>query len=266
MDRQPVVAGQFYPGSGPVLRADVAKYLQGSPSVERTLLAMVPHAGYVFSGSVAGRTVAQANLADRVVLIGPNHTGRGQKLAVWSDGKWILPGSSVPVDSGLAGIILGQPGFSADYEAHLYEHSLEVVLPFLYAVKNDLSVVPIAVAEPGLENLLLAGKDLALAIQETAQETSLVVSSDMSHFISHHLAEEKDKLAIDRVLDLDPEGLYQTVRSKNISMCGMLPMVLGLSCVKELGAKKATLVDYTTSGEVNKDYSQVVGYAGILVS
>jgi MEMO1 family protein len=266
MDRTPVVAGQFYPGNQTALQEAVAKYLQGSPSSQKTLLAMVPHAGYVFSGPTAGKTIASSHLADRVVLIGPNHTGRGQKLAVWSDGKWILPGLSVPVDSGLAASILDQPGFSADYEAHLYEHSLEVVLPFLHAVKSDLSVVPIAVAEPGLENLLLAGKNLALAIEETGLETSLVVSSDMSHFISHHQAEEKDKMAIDRILALDPEGLYRTVRSNNISMCGMLPMVLGLSCVKELGAAKATLVDYTTSGEVNKDYSQVVGYAGILVS
>jgi MEMO1 family protein len=266
MDRQPVVAGQFYPGSGPVLRADVAKYLQGSPSVERTLLAMVPHAGYVFSGSVAGRTVAQANLAGKVVLVGPNHTGRGQKIAVWNDGKWILPGFEVRVDSEMAEAILQQPGFSADYEAHLYEHSLEVVLPFLDAVKVDFSMVPVAVAEPGLNNLLEAGKNLALALKKMGDDVSIVVSTDMSHFISHHLAKEKDKLAIDRILSMDPEGLYQTVRSNNISMCGMLPMVLSLSCAKELGATNAKLVDYSTSGEVNKDYSQVVGYAGILVS
>lgn len=266
MDRTPIVAGQFYPGSRSALQEEVAKYLQGSPSLEKTLLVMVPHAGYVFSGSTAGKTIARSHLAERIVLIGPNHTGRGRKLAVWNDGKWIFPGSLVPVDSGLAAAILEQPGFSADYEAHLYEHSLEVVLPFLQAVKKDLSVVPVAVAEPGLENLLAAGKNLALAIQESGQETTLVVSSDMSHFISRHEAEEKDRMAIDRILDLDPEGLYRTVRSNNISMCGMLPMVLGLSCVKELGAQKAALVDYTTSGEVNRDYSQVVGYAGILVS
>lgn len=266
MDRKPVVAGQFYPGNGPELRADVAEYLQGEPSDERTLLAMVPHAGYVFSGGVAGKTIGHANLAKRIILIGPNHTGRGQKIAVWSDGKWFAPGFEAPVDIEAAEAILQFPGFSADYEAHLYEHSLEVVLPFLGAALDDFSIVPVSVAEQDLDKLLEAGKNLAFALKKMNSDTSVVVSTDMSHYISHDQAEKIDQLAIDQILAMDPEGLYSVVMNNKISMCGVLAMVMGLACVMELGAKKAGLVSYSTSGDVNNDYSKVVGYAGVLIS
>ena len=266
MNRQPVVAGQFYPGNGPALRASVAGYLQGEPSGQRTLLAMAPHAGYVFSGAVAGNTIAQASLAKRIILIGPNHTGRGKKIAVWDEGRWLLPGIDVPVDSELAGAVLEIPGFSADYEAHLYEHSLEVILPFLGAVMDDFSIVPVAVAEPDLNSLLEAGMNLALILKKMNIDVSLVVSTDMSHYISHDQAEKIDRLAIDQVLAMDPEGLYRVVADNKISMCGVLPMVLGLACVRELGAKRARLTKYSTSGQVNNDFSKVVGYAGVLIS
>ncbi len=266
MDRQAVVAGQFYPGSPSALRAELAEYMQGNPSQERTLLAMVPHAGYVFSGGVAGKTIARANLARKIILLGPNHTGKGQKVAVWSDGKWVVPGLEVHVDPGLAEAVLQTPGFSADYEAHLYEHSLEVILPFLGAALEDFSMVPVAVAHSDPDYLLQAGRNLSTILTNMSTDVSLVVSSDMSHYISKHQAETNDRLAIDRMLAMDPEGLYRVVAENKISMCGVLPMVLGLACVRELGAGNARLVEYSTSGEVNQDYSRVVGYAGILVS
>jgi AmmeMemoRadiSam system protein B len=266
MDRQPVVAGQFYPGRGPALRVQVAEYLDGDPSAQRTLLAMAPHAGYIFSGKVAGKTIAQACLARRIILMGPNHTGRGQKIAVWCDGRWIMPGFDVPVDSELADTLIQLPGFSADYEAHLYEHSLEVVLPFLGQSMDDFTIVPVAVSESDPHALLKAGKKLGQELKKKSIEVSLVVSSDMSHYISHDQAKTIDRLAIDQILAMDPEGLYQVVMRNKISMCGVLPMVLGLACIRELGAQHAELVAYSTSGEINQDYSRVVGYAGILIS
>lgn len=266
MNRQPVVAGQFYPGSGATLKNQVAGYLQGQPSEERTLLAMVPHAGYVFSGQVAGKTIAQANLAPRIILLGPNHSGKGQRLAVWGDGKWLLPGLEAVIDSQLAQALVGLPDFSSDYEAHLYEHSLEVVVPFLAAVLDDFTMVPVAVAEPDLEVLIETGKSLGMMLKKMDADVSLVVSSDMSHYISHDEAKAIDQKAIDQIMNMNPEGLYRVVRDNNISMCGVLPMVMGLACAGELGAKSALLVDYSTSGEVNNDYSRVVGYAGVLIS
>ncbi len=266
MNRQPVVAGQFYPGNARSLRLEVSEYLQGEPSAEKTLLAMAPHAGYVFSGSTAGKTFARSRLAQKIILIGPNHTGRGEKIAVWPEGNWSLPGLEVPIDPQLVQAVLNIPGFIADHEAHTREHSLEVILPFLSAVLNGFSMAPIAVAEPDPEVLLAAGKNLGLALKNLGEDVSLVVSSDMSHYISHQQAEKIDRLAIDPILNIDPEDLYRVVLANRISMCGVLPMVLGLACVRELGAKKSLLVDYSTSGEVNHDYSRVVGYAGILIS
>lgn len=266
MDRQPVVAGQFYPGNWSGLKTQVDDYLQGETESDKTLLAMVPHAGYVFSGAVAGKTIARANLSRRIILLGPNHSGRGTKMAVWDKGKWIMPGFEAPVDSGLADILTQVNGFTADYEAHQQEHSLEVILPFLKVSLDKFSMVPVAVAESDLDLLLDAGKSLGQSLKNKGEDVSVVVSSDMSHYVSQDQAREKDQLAIDQVLALDPEGLYRTVAGNRISMCGMLPMVLGLACVRELGATKGRLVDYATSGDVNNDYSKVVGYAGLIVS
>ncbi|WP_028573887.1 AmmeMemoRadiSam system protein B [Desulfonatronovibrio hydrogenovorans] len=266
MDRTPVVAGQFYPSEPEALNQEVAGYLKGRKSDRKTILAMVPHAGYVFSGKTAGKALAMASLATRVILLGPNHTGRGTRLAVWPDGDWVMPGFRVKVDRELAGEMTENAGFSPDYQAHLHEHSLEVILPFLRMCLDDFSIVPAAVAEPRLETLMETGRSLAELIQKSGLDVCLVVSSDMSHYISHDQARKMDMSAIDRILALDPEGLFQVVRNKGISMCGILPMVLGLTCAIELGAQQAVLADYSTSGEVNQDFSQVVGYAGILVS
>ncbi|MFP4108448.1 MAG: AmmeMemoRadiSam system protein B [Desulfonatronovibrio sp.] len=266
MDRQPVVAGQFYPGNWSALQAQVDDYLQGEAEPDKTFLVMVPHAGYVFSGGVAGKTIARANLSRKIILLGPNHSGRGAKMAVWDKGNWIMPGFEAPVDSGLADIVMQVAGFTTDYAAHQQEHSLEAILPFLKVSLDKFSMVPVAVAEsdPGL--LVKAGKSLGQAIKNKGEDVSVVVSSDMSHYVSQDQARENDQLAIDRVLALDPEGLYRTVAENRISMCGMLPMVLGLACVRELGATKGRLVGYATSGDVNNDYSKVVGYAGIIIS
>ncbi|MFW5731342.1 MAG: AmmeMemoRadiSam system protein B [Desulfonatronovibrionaceae bacterium] len=266
MDRQPVVAGQFYPGQPEALKKKVVHYMQGMQGEQRTLLAMVPHAGYIFSGRVAGKTLAAANLADRMILLGPNHTGRGSRIAVWPDGRWHVPGASIQVDTDLSAILTSIPGFEADYQAHLQEHSLEVVMPFVSAIKDNCSMVPVAVSHADPQGLMEAGQSLGREIKSRNLDISLIVSSDMSHYISHEQAKKIDSLALERILALDPAGLYRTVREYNISMCGVLPMVLGLSCALELGARNSEMTVYATSGEVNNDYSQVVGYAGILVS
>ncbi len=266
MQRQPVVAGQFYPGAADALKKQVNEFVRGERSASRTLLAMVPHAGFMFSGPVAGKVLARANLAKKVILLGPNHSGRGKRIAVWGDGHWKIPGKEVPVDEQLASVIAHLPGFSLDYQAHLSEHSLEVVLPFLTHVQPQCTIVPVSVAEPDEQALLRAGADLARSIQELGQDVSLVVSSDMSHFIPHEHAKRLDTMAIDKILDLDALGLYQVVRQNKISMCGALPMTMGLACVQEMGARNTEFVDYSTSGEVIGDYSSVVGYAGVLIS
>ncbi len=267
MDREPVVAGKFYTADKESLIDEVKKYLSLTTPLEKpSLVAMAPHAGYMYSGKIAGMTLNRANLLDTVILIGPNHTGYGRPISVWDKGRWFFPGGSLEVESNLADTIISSgPFFEKNYDAHKYEHSLEVMLPFLWVINPDIRIVPICVAEHDLKILVEAGKVLTKVIKSWNKPVSVVVSSDMSHFISHEEAKRKDKLAIDAIFEIDPEKLYKTVRKYDISMCGAMPMTIALSYAKEIGAKKAELVAYSTSAEVSGDYSYVVGYAGVVI-
>jgi MEMO1 family protein len=268
MIRQAVVAGQFYPGTKASLDAAVRGYLvpAGPKSGERTILAMVPHAGYVYSGGVAGQTLGRANLASRVILLGPNHTGLGKPLALWAEGAWAIPGGQVAVDEELtAALAAAEPRLTPDTAAHVGEHSLEVLLPFLTATVPGLRVAPIAVSEHRLDVLLSVAANMAKGVLALGEPVSIAVSSDMSHYVSHDRARQQDALALERVAALDPEGLFGVVKSRGISMCGVLPMTLGLALAKELGASACEIAAYATSGEVSGDYGRVVGYAGALV-
>ncbi len=267
MDRSPVVAGKFYSSDNITLMEEVKKYLSlSSPLKEKALVTMAPHAGYMYSGKIAGMTLNRGNLGDTVILLGPNHTGYGRPISVWDKGNWFFPGGSIEVDQELAQAILdSNPFFEKDYDAHTYEHSLEVMLPFLYAINPDIKIVPVCIAEQDMDKLIDAGNSLTNIAKDWKDFISVVVSSDMSHFISHEEAKKKDKLAIDAILDIDPVRLYSVVKNNDISMCGVLPMTIGLSFAKHMGAKSAELVAYATSGEVSGDYSYVVGYAGIVI-
>ena len=277
--RKSLVAGRFYPAQADTLRAELAAYLTvpaGGPlplGDKIPLAAMVPHAGYVFSGAVAGATLAQAALADTMVLLGPNHTGRGAPLAVWSGGPWLTPLGAVPVAADLASeLVESGSGFSGDCSAHTAEHSLEVLLPFLQVLRPALRIVPVVAALADLPSLQMAGEALAACVQrrtEQGERVSVVVSSDMSHYLPHENAKALDALALEKIMALDPEGLYQTVRARNISMCGVLPMTLALFACSAMGATAGHLVAYATSGQTGQAYGadmqSVVGYAGALI-
>lgn len=264
MTRNPIVAGQFYPANPENLFKEVKKYLAlGEKRKEKTLLSLVPHAGYIFSGKVAGKTLGSANLSSRLLLLGPNHTGRGAKLAYWPKGKWLIPGGSLAIDEELAFTLSTSSLFQPDEKAHLFEHSLEVIVPFLYILNPNYKILPLCVAEYDLSKLQQAASTLAKILP--AKDVSLVISSDMSHYIPHKEAEKRDKKALEKILELDPIGLVKVVQDYEVSMCGILPTVLGLFLVKEWGAKKGILIDYTTSAYVSGDFDQVVGYAGLIV-
>ncbi|MFZ5426680.1 MAG: AmmeMemoRadiSam system protein B [Thermodesulfobacteriota bacterium] len=269
MIRQPVVAGQFYPGSPQSLENEVRSCLAAAPEVrdERTLLAMAPHAGYVYSGQVAGTTLGQANLGSSILMLGPNHTGMGRPFSVWPRGSWLTPLGPADIDESLAkALIAAEPRLEPDQAAHAQEHSLEVLLPFLQVKMGSVKFVPVAVSEPRLSELAAAAKSLAGVLRGWPEPVSMVVSSDMSHYVPHERAKELDSMALGAVLRLDPVGLYSTVREMGISMCGVLPMTLGLMTALELGAANAELAAYSTSGDASGDYGRVVGYAGVLVS
>lgn len=268
MIRKPHVAGRFYTDNAAALASEIDAMLdQGGAKRERqTLIAMVPHAGYMFSGPLCGKTLAQANLAETILMLGPNHTGMGAAMSVWDRGEWTFPGGSLNVAEDVADAFLAGVGeFESDTAAHISEHSLEVIVPFLHRLNPETEIVPVALAEPDPNKLLAAGKEVADVIKSLDRPVSMVVSSDMSHFISDEAARKRDALAVEAALTLDPAQLWNTVRSNDISMCGVLPMTLALAAAAELGAQNAELVGYTTSAEASGDYGQVVGYAGIIV-
>ncbi|MEF2145055.1 MAG: AmmeMemoRadiSam system protein B [Desulfovibrionaceae bacterium] len=270
MIRQPIVAGQFYPSDADVLMAQVRSFLaEADPrsGKGRTLLAMAPHAGYVFSGRIAGKTLGQADLASTILLLGPNHTGMGGRFGVWPSGRWNIPGGGLDVDAELAdALVQAEPRLTSDVQPHLREHSLEVLIPFLAAIDPETRIVPVTVAESSLDALLQVGAAVGRTLKGWQVPVSLVVSSDMSHYLSDIQARELDKVALDAALSLDPCKFYETVRNRRISMCGVFPMTLALAVLGELGGEcMARLVAYGTSADASGDFDRVVGYAGMLV-
>ena len=274
MHRDPAVAGHFYKGSSEGLKKQVEGFILPDAQRRKAIGIVAPHAGLIYSGSVAGAVYSSIEIPDTIVLIGPNHTGLGASISLMAGGSWETPLGSVKIDERLAGTILSKsPRIREDSLAHLREHSLEVQLPFLQYFKKDINIVPIQMLDSRLETCLELGRALAEAIAEcgvrSAEQNSemplIVASSDMSHYEKASVAREKDLKAIQKILDLDPEGLYRTVRDSSITMCGFAPAVTMLVASKILGAKRAELVMYTNSGEVSGDYDKVVGYAGIVV-
>jgi len=265
MLRSPAVAGQFYPANPSILEKEVSSYTK-EVKRENALGVISPHAGYIYSGKVAGGVYSGINIPKDVIIIGPNHTGLGEPEAVMCSGTWHMPNGNIEINSDLAGAIVENSKYlKDDHLAHLNEHSLEVQIPFLQRFRKDIRIVPIAMMSMDYAICQDIGHAVARAVKSFKEPVLIVASSDMTHYESDKSAREKDKKAIDRVLALDPEGLLKTVRENRITMCGVIPATIMLIACKELGATKAELVDYATSGETSGDYEQVVGYAGMIV-
>jgi len=267
--RKAAVAGQFYPSSGVELKKQIESFIDKKAAKSDVYGCVLPHAGYIYSGPVAGYTVSQINIKDRIILLGPNHTGYGTPFSIMTKGEWQTPLGEIAIDEELAKPLLAAcENLQDDELAHLYEHSLEVELPFLQYFKKDFKIVPIAVASNNLVELKKVGEGIASVISKLNIKDSvmLVASSDMTHYESQIEAEKKDKQAIEAILNLDEDGLMQRIRRFNITMCGYAPVVVMLSAVKLLGAKKGILAKYQTSGDITGDSSSVVGYAGIVIS
>ncbi|MGZ5487495.1 MAG: AmmeMemoRadiSam system protein B [Candidatus Aminicenantales bacterium] len=267
MKRKPFVAGQFYPAGREKLRETIAGMIGPATAPKRSIALVAPHAGYIYSGPVAGAAFSSALIPGTCVILGPAHREIDSLFAIQARGSWETPLGVSPVDEALASRILaGCPLVEENDEAHRGEHSLEVELPFIQYFRADAAIVPISVShEARYADLETLGRALAGAIREDGREILVVASTDMSHYVSQKTAEKKDMMAIRKVLDLDPAGLYETVVSERISMCGFQPTTATLVASLALGASKAEVVRYHTSGETSGDYTQVVGYAGIRI-
>lgn len=264
--REPAVAGYFYPANPEALRAEIKKHLIPDAEKIEALAIIVPHAGYMYSGHVAGATYSSITLSKNYVILCPNHTGYGASVAINAEGGWRTPLGIAPINSKLAKAITARSRlFEEDSWAHRYEHSLEVQLPFLQYLAEDFSFVPINVGTSNRGHLREIGCAVAEAVREYPERALIVASSDMTHYESAESARKKDELAIAQILKLDPDGLYDTVKRFKISMCGYAPSVSVLEAARLLGAKQAKLIRYANSGDITGDHSSVVGYAGLVL-
>ena len=253
------VAGMFYPNDPSHLEQLLEKFFSVVKPGKKSPLGIVsPHAGYIYSGQVAANAFGAIppDFSGTFVVIGPSHRGY---LSSVSSIPWETPLGVVDPDREFIEAL----ELETDELSHKDEHSIEVQLPFLHRFRPDVRIVPVALGRLSLEECRALGEGAADAIAGDPERPLLVASTDMSHYVPDAVARKKDRLAIERMLALDPEGLYTTVRVERISMCGVLPATVVLFAARRLGATSARLVRYATSGDVSRDFEQVVGYAGL---
>ena len=268
MLRRAAVAGRFYPSQPDRLRRDLLEHLGPPRAQHQARGVVVPHAGYLYSGGVAGAVFSGIEIPERVLILCPNHTGLGASLSIMSQGEWEIPLGRVPIDEELAGRLLHHcPFLTEDAEAHRFEHSLEVQLPFLLHLRPDLRLVPIALGRHDFPTFRRLGMGIANALRDLPGKPVLVVaSSDMNHFEPDAVTRIKDGKAISRILSLDAPGLYEVVRKESISMCGYGPTIAMMYGTEASPRTcRAELVRYATSGDAGGGRREVVGYAGIAI-
>jgi AmmeMemoRadiSam system protein B len=266
MVRMPAVAGKFYSADPVQLRQELSEMIpQDKPA--KAIGVIAPHAGYVYSGSAAGKVYAAVEVPDAVIVLGPNHTGMGAAAALAPSGEWLTPFGLVPVNDRLSQLIMKHaPLVREDSSAHRFEHSLEVQVPFLQYRNPHVCIAALCLSLPDFDSISRVGTGIARAIAEYGADVLMVASSDMTHYESAAKAKAKDALALERLANMDPEGLLQVCRDHEISMCGVIPATAMLVAAKALGATASRLVCYTNSGEVSGDLDAVVAYAGLTVS
>jgi len=288
--RKPTVAGQFYNGNRTDLEQSIRECFldkRGPGDLPETGQRkknikglVVPHAGYIYSGAIAANSyyyLSKNGFADTFIILGPNHTGMGSGVSIMTEGSWETPLGTASINEALAkklwtGII------DKDQIAHMHEHSIEVQLPFLQFCARDkkFDFIPICMAMQDFETSEEVGNILANAIKGTDEKVVIIASSDFSHAGFNYAsmpplgvrvdkyAEKQDKLAIEKILEVDPKGLIDTVHKNNITMCGYGPVAVMLTASKMLGAKQVELLKYGTSYEVQPS-SSCVGYGALAV-
>lgn len=268
MIRKTVWAGprNFYPDNPESLKKTIARLIGPEQNKEECKAVLMPHAGYFYSGHVAGKTISAVKVPDTIIVLGPNHTGLGLPYSLLSKGTWQTPLGYISIQEELAALMLENSGyFRQDESPHIKEHAIEVEIPFLQYFNNNISIVPVIVSDFVLSNYRKAGQEIAEAVKKFAKPVLIVISSDLTHYESHKTAKEKDAQVIEAILELDENKLYERVTANKISMCGCAPACVGLYAAKKLGATQARLIDYKTSGDTTGDNTSVVGYAGLII-
>ena len=269
MLRLPAVSGRFYPAPDPgelacAYPATHPKLTCAAEPVQRKAC-LVPHAGYFYSGLVAGTVYARTAIPKKILILGVRHYPQGANAAILSSGAWRTPLGDAPIDQALAEALrTACPLLEEDHVAHSSEHSLEVQIPFLQVLQREFTLfVPVALGSLRFEDLLLVGQAIGRVLADSGEEVLLLTTSDLNHYENDATTRVKDRKAIERILAMDARGLYDTCRNEAISMCGLGPTVVMLTALQSLGALRPELLCYRTSADVSGDFSAVVGYAGM---
>jgi AmmeMemoRadiSam system protein B len=272
MIRPPAVAGQFYPAEAGKVEAELDRVITPVDEPRAAIAVVVPHAGWMYSGATAGKVYSAVRIPNRVIMVGPNHQGIGVAYALAEPGTWRTPVGDVPVDEPLTARLLKNCELLLeDTRTHSIEHSLEVQVPMLRRANPHVRIVPVLIGggwpeSGGRKNLREIGAAIAQTVKEFGQPVLLLASTDLNHYEDQDTSNRKDKLALDAVVALDEDTLMDRVRDADISMCGVAPTYIVIHAAKQLGAKKAELLDYRTSAEVSGDYSDVVGYGAVVIT
>src|SRR5215470_854362 len=267
MLRLPAVAGQFYPANPSELSNLVRQCMpkKSQAAKKRVKGCLVPHAGYIYSGNVAGAVFARIEIPHKIIVLGVRHFPRGENAAILSEGSWRTPLGDLPIDAQLAQACKQQCSIlKEDAIAHAQEHSLEVQLPFLQILQPAAQFVPIALGTIKFEELREIGEAIARVIASFQEEIVLLATSDLNHYEDDLITRKKDAMAVAQLEAMDPLGLYDTCRKESISMCGLGPAVAALVALRSLGANRAETVMHATSAAISGDYRRVVGYAGLI--
>jgi AmmeMemoRadiSam system protein B len=268
MIRPPAVAGRFYPSEPKELARQIAEFLPATPGAGKIAArgCVVPHAGYMYSGHVAGAVYSLLDIPARCILLGPRHYPRGEAMAILSQGSWRTPLGDAAIDAELAAELMQAcPRLREDAVAHEREHSLEVQIPFLQGRAPDLRFVPVVLGADRYPLLEELGHAVAKVVAAQSERVLVIASTDMNHYESDAFTRVKDARAIERILAVDPRGLFDTVRGEGITMCGYAATAAMLIAMRDLGAESADLVRYATSGDITGERDEVVGYAGLIV-
>jgi AmmeMemoRadiSam system protein B len=268
MIRKAAVAGRFYPANPSELTSALQSFVHPVPNPIRAFGIVAPHAGYVYSGHVAGAVYSHTHVPRRNIVLCPNHTGRGVPLSIMRSGAWEMPIGNMRIDEEMCDVLMSlDTDLEDDAAAHQFEHALEVQLPFMHHVGGpEVTFVPITIGTGSWNRLAELGSAIAETVQKVDSSALIIASSDMNHYESDVITRVKDRKAIDQILAMDALGLYEVVEREDISMCGYGPVTAMLTAARILGASKAELVKYATSADVSSDFERVVGYAGMIIS
>jgi MEMO1 family protein len=266
--REPAVAGSFYPGDAAGVARAVARLCAPAPGVPpiEALAVVCPHAGWAYSGALAGQLAAAVTVPRRVLILAPNHTGRGARGAVWPDGSWRLPGLEIPVDAELCRALCdASPLLVPDRSAHEDEHAIEVLLPLFASRQPALRIAPVVLGGLSFGACEALAAAVAGVVRAAPGPTLLLASSDMNHYRPDGETRALDAQALAPLEAVDGRGLYDTVRREAITMCGYIPATVALLAARALGATQATRIGYATSADAGGDADRVVGYAAVAI-